>query len=129
MNSSGRILTTHVGSLPRPDDPVEIMFAREDGIPIDEAVRHEHEAIIDAGILLRVEALNRALVNIPPGEARMRPCWGNYPGPRHCDLPLEDIVDVVWRARPQGSYPRRNRVAVELHRASGPRRAADPALR
>src|SRR5882757_6572108 len=32
-----RFLTTHVGSLPRPDDLIEIMFAREDGIPIDQA--------------------------------------------------------------------------------------------
>src|ERR1700753_3689125 len=33
---ANRFLTTHVGSLPRPDDLIEIMFAREDGIPIDQ---------------------------------------------------------------------------------------------
>src|SRR2546428_380465 len=49
---------------------------------------------------LNVEALNRALVNIPAGQVRMHLCWGNYPGPHHCDVPLQDIVDVVWRAKP-----------------------------
>ena len=34
--STDRILTTHVGSLPRPDDLVEQMQARADGKPVDE---------------------------------------------------------------------------------------------
>lgn len=274
MNSHGRILTTHVGSLPRPDDLVEIMFAREDGIPIDEnalqariergvgeavqqqvrsgvdivndgewpkpsyatyikdrlhgfggtgtsyvfqdledyprsklrmagdpgrkhrktpacnapisvkdmeapridaerltaaarrhsavgtfmsaaspgvvglffrndhypdhesyifalaeAMRHEYETIVEAGHMLQVdcpdlamgrhtqyrelslaefrgrmelhiEALNRALVNIPAEKVRMHLCWGNYPGPHHCDVPFDDIVDLIWTAKP-----------------------------
>ena len=32
-----RILTTHTGSLPRPDDLIQIMWAKGDGIPVDEA--------------------------------------------------------------------------------------------
>jgi 5-methyltetrahydropteroyltriglutamate--homocysteine methyltransferase len=35
--SKDRILTTHVGSLPRPDDLFELMLARMDGKPVDEA--------------------------------------------------------------------------------------------
>jgi 5-methyltetrahydropteroyltriglutamate--homocysteine methyltransferase len=35
--STDRILTTHVGSLPRPDDLFELMLARMDGKPGDEA--------------------------------------------------------------------------------------------
>src|ERR1041385_3553098 len=34
--STDRILTTHVGSLPRPDDLFEMMLARMDGNPVDE---------------------------------------------------------------------------------------------
>jgi methionine synthase II (cobalamin-independent) len=49
---------------------------------------------------LNVEALNRALVNIPAERVRMHLCWGNYPGPHHCDVPLADIVDIVWKAKP-----------------------------
>jgi 5-methyltetrahydropteroyltriglutamate--homocysteine methyltransferase len=33
--SRDRFLTTHTGSLPRPDDLVRAMFAREEGVPID----------------------------------------------------------------------------------------------
>jgi 5-methyltetrahydropteroyltriglutamate--homocysteine methyltransferase len=31
---------------------------------------------------------------------RMHLCWGNYPGPHHCDVPLQDIIDLIWKARP-----------------------------
>src|SRR5690242_5095892 len=34
--SSDRILTTHVGSLPRPDDLFELMLSRMDGNSVDE---------------------------------------------------------------------------------------------
>ena len=34
--STDRILTTHVGSLPRPDDLFEMMLDRMDGKPVDE---------------------------------------------------------------------------------------------
>ena len=33
--SVDRFLTTHTGSLPRPDDLIRMMFAREGGIPVD----------------------------------------------------------------------------------------------
>ena len=33
--STERILTTHTGSLPRPDNLVELMFAREEGRTVD----------------------------------------------------------------------------------------------
>jgi len=94
-----------------------------------EGLRHEYEAIAAAGIILQVdcpdlamgrhtqfrdldlkgfrdrialniEALNRATANIPPERLRMHLCWGNYPGPHHCDVPLKDIIDLVWTARP-----------------------------
>ena len=33
----GRFLTTHTGSLPRPDDLIRAMFAKEEGVPVDRA--------------------------------------------------------------------------------------------
>ena len=41
MATHGRFLTTHVGSLPRPDDLKEMMWAREDGAPVDTAALDE----------------------------------------------------------------------------------------
>ena len=32
---SDRFLTTHTGSLPRPDDLIRAMFAKEEGVPVD----------------------------------------------------------------------------------------------
>jgi 5-methyltetrahydropteroyltriglutamate--homocysteine methyltransferase len=35
--SSERFLTTHAGSLPRPDDLIRMMYAKEEGVPVDAA--------------------------------------------------------------------------------------------
>src|ERR1700752_1786467 len=35
--STERFLTTHTGSLPRPDDLIRAMFAKEEGVPVDRA--------------------------------------------------------------------------------------------
>ncbi len=51
---------------------------------------------------LHIEALNHATANIPPERMRIHLCWGNYEGPHHCDVPLRDIIDVVFTARPAG---------------------------
>jgi 5-methyltetrahydropteroyltriglutamate--homocysteine methyltransferase len=50
---------------------------------------------------LHIEALNHALAGVPPEQARVHLCWGNYEGPHHYDVPLEDIIDLVFAARPQ----------------------------
>ncbi len=59
MASAGRFLTTHVGSLPREDDLIEIMFAKEDGLPLDmaavdariaEAVQFVVDRQVEAGL-------------------------------------------------------------------------------
>jgi 5-methyltetrahydropteroyltriglutamate--homocysteine methyltransferase len=96
---------------------------------IAEAMRHEYETVANAGFLLQidcpdlgmgrhiqyadlslpefrrkaemhVEALNHALRNIPAEQLRMHLCWGNYEGPHHCDVPLADVIDIVFRAKP-----------------------------
>jgi 5-methyltetrahydropteroyltriglutamate--homocysteine methyltransferase len=113
------------------------LFFRNDHYPSDEAylaaiaeaMRHEYETIARSGIILQidcpdlgmgrhiqyadlslaefrkkahlhVEALNHALADIAPEQLRMHLCWGNYEGPHHCDVPLADVIDIVFRARP-----------------------------
>jgi hypothetical protein len=51
QRSTERILTTHVGSLPRPDDLFELMLARMDGNAIDEQayVERVRNAVRDCG--------------------------------------------------------------------------------
>ena len=51
---------------------------------------------------LHLAALDHAVANIPPEQLRIHLCWGNYEGPHHYDVPLADILDLVFAARPQG---------------------------
>jgi 5-methyltetrahydropteroyltriglutamate--homocysteine methyltransferase len=51
-------------------------------------------------ITMHIEALNHATQNIAQEQLRMHLCWGNYEGPHHRDVPLADIVDIVFMARP-----------------------------
>ena len=37
QRSTDRFLTTHTGSLPRPDDLIRVMYAKEEGVPVDRA--------------------------------------------------------------------------------------------
>jgi 5-methyltetrahydropteroyltriglutamate--homocysteine methyltransferase len=96
---------------------------------IAEAMKQEYETVAKAGFVLQIDcpdlamgrhiqygdlstdefkkrarqnvgALNHALAGIPPEQLRIHLCWGNYEGPHHCDVPLADIVDVVFAARP-----------------------------
>jgi 5-methyltetrahydropteroyltriglutamate--homocysteine methyltransferase len=96
-----------------------------------EALRVEYEAIVEAGVLLQIDApdlamgrhtmyrdrsleeferlaaqhietLNHALRNVPADRVRMHVCWGNYEGPHHHDVPMERLLPIVLEAKPQG---------------------------
>jgi 5-methyltetrahydropteroyltriglutamate--homocysteine methyltransferase len=98
---------------------------------IADAMHEEYKAIVDAGFLLqiddpdlpdgwnclpgmsvseyrkyaamRVDALNHALRDIPKEKVRLHVCWGSFHGPHHDDIPLKDIVDIIFSVR-AGSY-------------------------
>jgi 5-methyltetrahydropteroyltriglutamate--homocysteine methyltransferase len=96
---------------------------------IADAMRHEYEIVAKAGFVLQIdcpdlgmgrhiqyadlnlpefrkraqihiEALNHAVANIPSEQLRMHLCWGNYEGPHHRDVPLADVIDLVFTAKP-----------------------------
>jgi 5-methyltetrahydropteroyltriglutamate--homocysteine methyltransferase len=99
----------------------EFLFA------IADAMRHEYQAITDAGLslqiddpdlpdgwqmfpemtvaeyrryaALRVEALNYALRDIPEERIRLHVCWGSGHGPHQNDIPLEHIVDLILQVK------------------------------
>jgi 5-methyltetrahydropteroyltriglutamate--homocysteine methyltransferase len=107
---------------------------------VAEAMRAEYEGIVAAGLLvqidapdlgmgrhtmyrartvaefidraaLHVELLNHALRNVPADRVRMHVCWGNYEGPHHHDVPLEQLWPVLVKAKVQallveGANPR-----------------------
>jgi 5-methyltetrahydropteroyltriglutamate--homocysteine methyltransferase len=124
------------------------LFFRNDHYPtheaylaaIADAMKHEYETVARAGFVLQIdcpdlgmgrhiqyadlsvaefrkkarlhiEALDHALANVPPEQIRMHVCWGNYEGPHHFDVPLGDIIDLVFAARAtavsfEGANPR-----------------------
>jgi 5-methyltetrahydropteroyltriglutamate--homocysteine methyltransferase len=49
--------------------------------------------------LLRVEALNHALANIPEDRVRYHLCWGSWHGPHAFDIPLADVADIMLRVK------------------------------
>ena len=49
-------------------------------------------------VALHIRAINHALANIPREQVRLHVCWGNSEGPHHYDVPLEDIVDLLYEA-------------------------------
>lgn len=95
------------------------------------AMKPEYEAIAAAGLSLQLDSpdlamaghsgtvgsdltdlqthieqaigvLNDATRAIPPEQMRLHVCWGNYAGPHHLDVPLAEIIDIVFEARPAG---------------------------
>ena len=97
---------------------------------IADAMRHEYETVARAGFVLQLDcpdlamgrhiqfaalgleefrkmarlhlaALDHAVAGIAPEQLRMHLCWGNYEGPHHYDVPLADLLDLVFAARPQ----------------------------
>jgi 5-methyltetrahydropteroyltriglutamate--homocysteine methyltransferase len=90
-------------------------------------MRNEYRAITDAGLILQVDspdlamdrcmlfrdltdaqfvkaaemnvaALNQALEGIPRDRVRLHCCWGNWDGPHIHDVPLEQILPVLYQA-------------------------------
>ena len=95
-----------------------------------EVMNQEYEAIVAAGLVVQldcpdlamaahigfqdlteaqflkqaavhVEAMNHALRNVPAEMARFHICWGNYEGPHDHDIPVEKIMAIVLKAKPQ----------------------------
>jgi 5-methyltetrahydropteroyltriglutamate--homocysteine methyltransferase len=104
----------------------EYLFALAD------AIKHEYEAIVDAGFILqiddpalpdtydmivpapgieeyrkfasvRIDAVNHALQGIPEDRVRYHICWGSWHGPHTHDLPLKHVIDLMLRVK-AGAY-------------------------
>lgn len=103
----------------------EMVFA------IADCLHEEYKAITDAGLVLhlddpdlpdgwnifpdmdkkayrkyaemRVDALNHALKGIPREQIRLHVCWGSFHGPHHDDIPLTEIIDLIFKV-PAESY-------------------------
>ncbi len=50
-------------------------------------------------VALHIRAINHALTNIPPDRVRLHVCWGNSEGPHIYDVPLEEILSLLYEAK------------------------------
>ena len=95
---------------------------------VAEALATEYRAIVERGLLLQIDApdlalerhtlfadrpldeflawvelvidaINGALDGIEPADVRLHVCWGNYEGPHTSDVPLDDILSLLYQAR------------------------------
>ena len=73
--STDRFLTTHTGSLPRPDDLIRTMFAREEGVPVDV---HALEARVAAAVQEVVDKQVAAGVDIVDDGEMSKPSYATY---------------------------------------------------
>jgi 5-methyltetrahydropteroyltriglutamate--homocysteine methyltransferase len=51
--------------------------------------------------MVRIEALNHALSNVPEEQVRYHLCWGSWHGPHLYDIPMADIADVMLAVKAQ----------------------------
>ena len=49
-------------------------------------------------VRLHIRAINHALRNIPREQVRLHVCWGNTEGPHIYDVPLDDILPIIYDA-------------------------------
>jgi 5-methyltetrahydropteroyltriglutamate--homocysteine methyltransferase len=74
MNQN-KILTTHTGSLPRPEELIKTMWALGDGIPVDNKILEER--IAEAVYLTVEKQLNAGIDIINDGEMS-KPSYATY---------------------------------------------------
>ena len=101
----------------------EMLFA------VADAMHEEYRMITDAGLILqlddpdlpdgyachpelsvedykkwaevRVEALNQSIRGLPEELVRLHICWGSIHHPHTTDIPLEEIIDIVYKVKAQ----------------------------
>ena len=111
---------------------INLHYPNEDAYvaALAEVMRTEYRTIVEAGLVLQIDcpdlgscrnnqyrdlsdeafrriaarnidALNAATEGLPADRMRLHICWGNYEGPHDFDLPLTQVIDLVFQARPQ----------------------------
>jgi 5-methyltetrahydropteroyltriglutamate--homocysteine methyltransferase len=112
--STERILTTHVGSLPRPKDVVDLLFAQDRGEPIDEKA---FDATIGAAVATVVKRQADAGIDIVSDGEMSKISYGTYirhrltgfePGevPRATPADLDDFPEYRDKMAAAGAHPK-----------------------
>ena len=112
-----RVLTTHTGSLPRPDDLIQIMWARGDGIPVDEGALSERVAsavqeVVDRQVDAGVAIVNDGEMSKPSYATYVKDRLNGFGGESVQNYFFADLVDFPRSAEMVAANPgRRKRTA------------------
>jgi 5-methyltetrahydropteroyltriglutamate--homocysteine methyltransferase len=111
--STERFLTTHTGSLPRPEDLVRTMFAKEEGVPVDLAalktrVRSAVAAIVEKQAEIGIDIVNDGEMSKPSYATYIKDRLNGFGGESH-PLVYQDLVDFPDFARRVFGDPGRSR--------------------
>ena len=70
-------------------------------LAMERTVMFQDQPLADflAMVEINVAALNEALDGIPADRVRLHCCWGNYDGPHLDDVPLTEILPMLYQAR------------------------------
>jgi 5-methyltetrahydropteroyltriglutamate--homocysteine methyltransferase len=127
--SVDRILTTHTGSLPRPADLVRMMFAREEGVPVDgPALAARIRAAVAEVVRKQTEAgitvVNDGELSKPSYATYVKDRLNGFGGTSH-PLQYRDLADFPEMAKRVFGDPGRSRRKTPA--CTGPISVRDPA--
>src|SRR6476619_7670867 len=126
--STERFLTTHTGSLPRPDDLVRLMYAKEEGVPVEPAAI---AARVRAAVAEVVGKQRKAGIDIVNDGEMSKPSYATYVKDRLAgfggagnSFVYQDLVEFPSMAKRVFGDPGRSRRKTPA--CNGPISVADP---
>jgi 5-methyltetrahydropteroyltriglutamate--homocysteine methyltransferase len=126
--STERFLTTHTGSLPRPSDLIRMMFAKEEGVPVDGAalsarIRAAVGEIVKKQVEVGVAIVNDGEMSKPSYATYVKDRLNGFGGASH-PLQYRDLVDFPEMAKRVFGDPGRSRRRTPA--CDGPISVRDP---
>jgi 5-methyltetrahydropteroyltriglutamate--homocysteine methyltransferase len=126
--SSSRILTTHTGSLPRPDDLIRMMYAKEEGVPVDPAalaarVRAAVAEVVGKQVKAGVDIVNDGEMSKPSYATYVKDRLAGFGGTGNTFV-YQDLADFPALAKRVFGDPGRSRRKTPA--CNGPIGVRDP---
>jgi 5-methyltetrahydropteroyltriglutamate--homocysteine methyltransferase len=113
MRSIDRFLTTHTGSLPRPPDLIRMMFAKEEGVPVQTAALHARvvaavNEVVQRQVTAGVDFVNDGEMSKPSYATYIKDRLDGFHGSSQ-PLVYQDLVDFPALAQRVFGDPGRSR--------------------
>ena len=111
--STERFLTTHTGSLPRPDDLIRMMYAKEEGVPVEPAalaarVRAAVAEVVGKQVAAGIDIVNDGEMSKPSYATYVKDRLAGFGGTGNTFV-YQDLVDFPNLAKRVFGDPGRSR--------------------